>query len=1268
MGEGESSNPKPDASTLFSDVKFIVAQCNKPEEVKNLLIERGARLINYLSEHVSHVISDYNCPEAEEAVELFDKPVVNSLWIHMCLKVDKILPTEAFSPLRSIFRRVVASFSPDISKNDLEILAATLTFYGARLSKDISQSTHLIAPNADSISSDLSDGRAVSVVAPDWVLESVRQRHCCDEQLFGPKLLLPPPPPPPPTPTPPPAPVVQSEPIKPDENKLDINVPKPTQTNKKSELIDQAPASQLQSQANHSPQQHDILPPSQLVRPKAPPNLRVSQPKFRPILPPNNVPIIQRPSLQQTRMITQDSQQPKKVIVNYGQYRKINTNEIPIDSQNVPPMTPQHQHHAHEQQHQHITIQQGVVIQSDRIQPQSNVYQPIRTNYHDGHMNSPRGHPQQPMIVNQSNQMMNRFQDPNVQANQSQYQYPMQSQPSPAYQNTMHRQPVYYSQNHNQVPMRMPQQSPPIRPIQSDQVPYDQYHTSQTQKQQMIRTHNYQTHPPQQAYHQPGNQQMHPAQPQTMPQHALMRPTMKQNFNPTMLPHLDNRPVQRHPSNQLDYQNSPLGPTSTHGHQNTQVKSSKLVNQNQAPQKQPHQTQVQVQVVPSVPTIPSTSTQQQSQPQPQPQQQVHLQPQPQTQPHPSIFDHIQESSLAQIKSKVPNVHEKIDYVGHHPKDEVPEDQVLAGCKFAISESDYTDLPLKNELIDAIKIAGGIIENDLQKSTHLICETRFSEHFSEAIRNSVRCVTITWVKDVLMKNTLSFPWRALHLPLRFTKNEKPLCNQIIAITNFSGSDRFYVKEMVRQSGARYTDHFSSSNTLLICGRAGGEKYERAIEWRIPIVNCSLLTDFLLNENSNFHAMLIKAKYQLLKLNNPLDINTYSHVRDIMMPWLIPISISSDEELALCRVSNGDNSPKPLLNSNDDSGIATSGSNNSDGELTSGKTNSVDCLVDSNLHMNDNKEKEGLKSNNTDLEVKKECIGIDDVKSQVIEDKFSCNSANNASQHKESSNYGPLAMVQDMIEEKPLIKKVESIDSICIQRRSVEPVRLLFSHIDATLGEQLKLYASRLGLDFADGPNRCTHLIMDRIVRTPKLICAINHAKHILSYRWIIESYESNQLLEEEPYILQDKDGEKEYCFDLVHSLVKRKNRPGLLFNNYVFFVTPSVTPKASTLKEMIESAGGVVATRKRPTKLQIKQMKLDGKHFVVVTCETDYHLCSTLETYGVNIVGPEFVISGILRQDIDYETHRLSTIGNMLPRRTRSPIQVPGPSPAKRIRQ
>jgi hypothetical protein len=1313
-----------DEGKLFAEVRFFIAECDRSDDVRNLLINEGARHINYLSEHVTHVIADKVCPDAEEAVELFDKPVVKSSWVEICLQTRKIWPTEAFSPFKTIFSNVVASFSRDLTQNDSRTLQALITLNGGRLTREMGASTHFIAPSTKC--SEYQDksvsGARFKIVAPDWVYDSIKQKSRCDETLYDPSLLLSPPPTPPPKQPTPPPPV--SQPQVQQQQMIELNEaksslpsdnsnktqqivrPVTTQANeeqtKKIDIRIQAP-SQLsqQSQVSNTMQQ-----PLQAQLTRAPVTvtnvIRGASPRFRPLIgPPAN-------ARQQTPHVMMTDQQPRKSTIEYGQpYRKVGPYSYNQDMQlTQQPQQPQHHPHQqpqgqpyqqveHAQMHQH-----GAVMNQPMRMAQHGIYHQVRPTYQNSHIpqRMPATHPNTMSPQQMQQQPVQRFQDPNSQMAQSR-PYQMgnphhQPQPGPGFQpSNMQRQPIYYNQSANPQTMRMQhpgvrgtmltneqlntndlqhrfpnqlqpqqqpvyqqQQPPPPQPPQHQHLPqqqqiqlqqqpqqHQQPPQHQHQHQQQPQQHQLQQHQQQHQHHQHHHhhqqqhqqhqqqqQQQQQQQPQQQLQQQLIQRTPLQKSQPFQPPHPPNAtlvPQPSIPNSQIRAQRNSVGNQS-----DTKISNTRQTSATQSNEKVPR---------------------------------VHKNSAIQQQPHPSIFDIKQESSYAQIKARVPILANNVQYYNYAPDHVVPEGKPLFGCKFKLIEHDDLNPKIRQYFCDAITEAGGIFEEDIENLTHLVCESRSSPIFASAVQKGVRCVTIYWINDVLGQGRLEYPWRALHIPTCYSKDDKHLRDQIISITNLRKQDRQYVKDMIKKTGAKYTDYFSRKNTLLICGSPEGEKFQRAIEWGVPIANCLLISDYLIS-GRKFDQMLAHAKYQNFNRGDQLRLDSYDLIRDLMAPWTKPIPAFNVKLNA-----NGTLSGALPANASQTCDAASSGqvSNNanppsetsqSEAKSGSGEANTVNIS-----------ETGDESARNVDLKVQ---IGEQDQEDQsmVVEESTFVNSSdisgNLASNQPEVSASEERKDSELTNETNKGQSEVESGDGKASEmklRTSTDAVRLLFTRLKPELLDQLKECATELGFGLATSYADCTHLIVDRISRSPNFICAFNYANFILSYKWLIDSQKFGKPLDEIAYIIQDREGEKKYSFDLVHSLMKRKKRSQLLFRDFVFFVTPTLLRNITNFKEMIESAGALFAAKKLPTGDQISKLRAEGKRFVVVADKQDLFLLDSIEAYGVDIVGKEFVLSGILRQDLDFEHHRLNySPVNGHHKELTSTIQ---PSPQKKIR-
>ena len=73
-------------------------------------------------------------------------------------------------------------------------------------------------------------------------------------------------------------------------------------------------------------------------------------------------------------------------------------------------------------------------------------------------------------------------------------------------------------------------------------------------------------------------------------------------------------------------------------------------------------------------------------------------------------------------------------------------------------------------------------------------------------------------------------------LRKSKLPKTLSSDIIiAITGIVCDERVKIGKAITDAGATYTPHLGKSNTHLICGKNSGQKYEKALEWKLTIVD-------------------------------------------------------------------------------------------------------------------------------------------------------------------------------------------------------------------------------------------------------------------------------------------------------------------------------------------------------------------------------------------------------------------------------------------------
>lgn len=122
---------------------------------------------------------------------------------------------------------------------------------------------------------------------------------------------------------------------------------------------------------------------------------------------------------------------------------------------------------------------------------------------------------------------------------------------------------------------------------------------------------------------------------------------------------------------------------------------------------------------------------------------------------------------------------------------------------------------------------------------------------------------------------------------------------------------------------------------------------------------------------------------------------------------------------------------------------------------------------------------------------------------------------------------------------------------------------------------KRLIKKLGLCITEEVKQCTHLIAEKILRTPKFLAAISFGKVIVSLSWI--EYCSNHGICNPlaQHLLYDAEGEKTYSFCLEESLQRaRANLDTLLYSGYSLYMSPRV-PKRAALGPIFAQSGAIV---------------------------------------------------------------------------------------------
>ena len=129
-------------SKLFSSVKYFTTGFCDPA-VEREFKQNGATRSFYLTEKTTHVICDdfeSNKCELEQAIEIYQTPIVTSNWITACLKSNTLLPIDSYRSAdntvdkdnsKHLFRKCTFA-NANLINEDHNKIYALATYYGGR--------------------------------------------------------------------------------------------------------------------------------------------------------------------------------------------------------------------------------------------------------------------------------------------------------------------------------------------------------------------------------------------------------------------------------------------------------------------------------------------------------------------------------------------------------------------------------------------------------------------------------------------------------------------------------------------------------------------------------------------------------------------------------------------------------------------------------------------------------------------------------------------------------------------------------------------------------------------------------------------------------------------------------------------------------------------------------------------------------------------------------------------------------------------------------
>ncbi|KAL9980282.1 hypothetical protein ACROYT_G008844 [Oculina patagonica] len=122
------------------------------------------------------------------------------------------------------------------------------------------------------------------------------------------------------------------------------------------------------------------------------------------------------------------------------------------------------------------------------------------------------------------------------------------------------------------------------------------------------------------------------------------------------------------------------------------------------------------------------------------------------------------------------------------------------------------------------------------------------------------------------------------------------------------------------------------------------------------------------------------------------------------------------------------------------------------------------------------------------------------------------------------------------------------------------KIMFTGLVDKQGEKV---VTGLGGQLVDNIHNCTHLVTDKVRRTVKFLCGLAGGQIIVLPSWLDACKKAKSFVDTSPFLVKDKDAEKQYKFNLQRSHEVALTKA--MLEGYKIHVTKKVKPEPSQMK-------------------------------------------------------------------------------------------------------
>ncbi|ORZ34700.1 hypothetical protein BCR44DRAFT_33522 [Catenaria anguillulae PL171] len=189
-------------------------------------------------------------------------------------------------------------------------------------------------------------------------------------------------------------------------------------------------------------------------------------------------------------------------------------------------------------------------------------------------------------------------------------------------------------------------------------------------------------------------------------------------------------------------------------------------------------------------------------------------------------------------------------------------------------------------------------------------------------------------------------------------------------------------------------------------------------------------------------------------------------------------------------------------------------------------------------------------------------------------------------------------------------------------------------------------AKLGGETTDQWQDANVLIVDKVRRTVKFLCSLASGIDIVSPAWLAASKKAKRLMPTDGHALVDREMEAKFGFSLSQSMERRgamMEHGDRVFSGLRFFVCSGTVPALHDMKEIIAAAGGSLVHSIPGTRAKSQDAAEQGLVAIAGDGVADADQRKRLADLGYALHSAEFVLSGVLKQELDWETHRVGQV-------------------------